>query len=153
MIVKEVSIHNSKLLELISELDQGLAITDGEEHGFYNQFNGLEELSKVFVGYLDDQAIACCGYKMINDKTAELKRMFVKDFYRGKKYGEKLLKHIVEEIIESGVVDELILETGIKQIAAIKLYTRNGFRRINNYGPYIGKELSLCYSKSLKGDL
>ncbi len=152
MIVKEVSIHNSKLLELISELDRGLAINDGEEHGFYNQFNGLEELSKVFVGYIDDQAIACGGYKMINEKTAELKRMFVKHFYRGKKYGEKLLRHIEEEIVESGV-DELILETGIKQIAAIKLYTRNGFRRISNYRPYIGKELSLCYTKSLKGDL
>ena len=113
MIVKEVSIHNSKLLELISELDQGLAITDGEEHGFYNQFNGLEELSKVFVGYIDDQAIACGGYIMINEKTAELIRMFVNHCYRGKKYGEKLLRQIEEEIVESGV-DELILETGIK---------------------------------------
>ena len=152
MIVKEVSICDSKLLELINELDQGLAITDGEEHGFYNQFNRLEELSKVFIGYVDDQAIACGGYKMIDEETAELKRMYVKDFYRGKKYGEKLLKHIEKEIIQSGV-DQLILETGTKQVAAVKLYTRNGFRRISNYGPYIGKELSLCYTKSLKGDL
>ena len=43
----------------------------------------------------------------------------------------------------------LILETGIRQTAAIALYEKAGYRRIENYGPYAQVEDSYCFAKDL----
>ncbi|HRZ97651.1 MAG TPA: hypothetical protein P5084_08845 [Paludibacter sp.] len=43
-----------------------------------------------------------------------------------------------------------VLETGIRQPDAIRLYEKNGYRTIPNYGQYIGVENSCCFKKRLK---
>ena len=45
--------------------------------------------------------------------------------------------------------DTLRLETGILQPAAIRLYERVGYRRIECFGPYVGNEQSICFEKAL----
>ena len=44
----------------------------------------------------------------------------------------------------------LQLETGPKQLAAIELYEARGYRHIENFGPYVGDEFSVCMEKSLR---
>jgi hypothetical protein len=36
-----------------------LAITDGEDHAFYNQFNKIDKINHVVVFYKNDLAVAC----------------------------------------------------------------------------------------------
>lgn len=43
---------------------------------------------------------------------------------------------------------ELKLETGTAQPEAMRFYEREGYGRIENFGPYEGEPLSVCYAKS-----
>ena len=42
---------------------------------------------------------------------------------------------------------QMVLETGLKQPEAIRLYERSGYEKIENYGQYIGVENSVCMQK------
>ena len=46
-----------------------------------------------------------------------------------------------------------ILETGLKQPEAIRLYEKNGYKSIPNYGQYAGVENSVCYEKVLRFEM
>jgi GNAT superfamily N-acetyltransferase len=45
-----------------------------------------------------------------------------------------------------------VLETGKKQPEAIRLYEKNGYIIIPNYGQYAGIKNSLCFEKELKSE-
>ena len=47
-----------------------------------------------------------------------------------------------------GVV-RLLLETGTAQPEAMRFYEREGYERIDNFGPYAGQPLSVCYARDL----
>jgi hypothetical protein len=49
--------------KLIIELDAYLKVTDGEDHEFYNQFNGLDNIKNVVIAYQNNQAIGCGAFK------------------------------------------------------------------------------------------
>jgi putative acetyltransferase len=42
-----------------------------------------------------------------------------------------------------------VLETGKRQPDAIRLYVKNGYKAIPNWGQYIGVENSVCFEKKL----
>jgi GNAT superfamily N-acetyltransferase len=44
---------------------------------------------------------------------------------------------------------QLVLETGVRQVPAIALYSRCGWRRIAPFGPYVGDPTSVCFGKAL----
>jgi GNAT superfamily N-acetyltransferase len=46
-------------------------------------------------------------------------------------------------------VTTLVLETGTAQPDAQRFYEREGYRRIDNFGPYVGEPLSVCYGREL----
>ena len=43
----------------------------------------------------------------------------------------------------------LLLETGTEQPEAMRFYAREGYRRIDNFGPYAGEPLSVCFAREL----
>ncbi len=45
---------------------------------------------------------------------------------------------------------ELWLETRIVNHRAVQFYKKNGYIRIENYGPYIGREEAVCFSNPLQ---
>jgi putative acetyltransferase len=46
--------------------------------------------------------------------------------------------------------EKCILETGKRQPEAIRLYEKNGYKRIPNYGQYAQIENSVCFEKDFK---
>ncbi|MDR1592901.1 MAG: GNAT family N-acetyltransferase, partial [Prevotellaceae bacterium] len=44
-----------------------------------------------------DKVIGCVGLRKLDDKTCEMKRLFVNDNYKGRGIGKKLVKKIIEE--------------------------------------------------------
>jgi ribosomal protein S18 acetylase RimI-like enzyme len=44
---------------------------------------------------------------------------------------------------------ELWLETRLINHKAVRFYEKNGYVRIENYGPYIGRKEAVCFSKAL----
>ncbi len=133
---------------LVLFLDAYLAEKDGRDHDFYNQYNGISTIKYALVGYNENKPVACGAIKEFETKAMEVKRMFTLPEYRGKGIARQLLAELESWAAELGA-NRVVLETGRKQVEAISLYERSGYRRIPNYGQYIGIETSVCYEKPL----
>ncbi|MBP8156056.1 MAG: GNAT family N-acetyltransferase [Leadbetterella sp.] len=141
---------NSDFTALVTQLDAYLAITDGEDHAFYNQFNKIDKINHVVLFYERDSAVACGAIKQIEPSaTWEIKRMFVSDDMRGRGIASRLLKEL-ELWAKELDAERLILETGKRQVEAVALYHKNHYMIIDNFGQYIGVENSICFEKLLK---
>ena len=68
---------NTEFIELVKDLDKDLAVRDGEDHLFYNQFNNIEHLKYVIVAYEKGKAVGCGAMKDYKPRALEIKRMFV----------------------------------------------------------------------------
>jgi putative acetyltransferase len=138
--------NNLDFQALITELDAYLKITDGEDHEFYNQFNSLKKINNVVVAYQNEQAIGCGAFRKFDANTVEIKRMYVKVTYRGSGVANTVLSSLEQWASEEGFT-KCILETGNRQIDAIKFYKKSGYRSIPNYGQYAQMEESNCFEK------
>lgn len=139
---------NIDFINLVKLLDANLAITDGDEHNFYHQFNGILDIKYVIVIYKNDKAIACGAIKHYAIKTIEVKRMFTLPKFRGKGFATQLLTRLESWAIELNY-EKCILETGRRQLSAIALYKKNNYQIISNYGQYANVENSVCFEKWL----
>jgi putative acetyltransferase len=148
IIVKRTDSSNPDFQALVKELDKDLAIRDGEEHSFFAQFNKIDHIKHVVIAYLNNEAIGCGAVKQYNENTMEVKRMFVPVQARGQGIASVVLQELEQWCRELGFV-KCILETGIRQPEAIKLYQKNNYYSIPNYGQYEGVESSVCFEKEL----
>lgn len=140
---------NHDFTTLIKALDSYLKITDGDEHDFYNQFNNSDVLKHVVIAYKDNIPVGCGAFKAFNDNnTAEIKRMFTAQNYRGQGIAGKMLKTLELWAKESGFLS-LVLETGTRQTEAVSFYKNCEYSIIPNYGQYKDMKNSLCFKKTL----
>lgn len=147
--LRRTSSENSDFIQLIKLLDADLAIRDGEDHAFYAQFNTLDHIKNVEIAYGNSSAIGCGAIKMYNHETMEVKRMFTRQENRQEGVGSMILGELEQWTKELGF-KRCILETGLQQPEAIALYKKNNYLQIENYGPYIGVENSVCFEKLLR---
>ena len=135
--------------ELIALLDADLAIRDGDEHSFYAQFNKVDAIRHVVVAYENETAVGCGAFKEYEKNVAEIKRMFVRENERGRGVAGKILAELEIWAKEIGY-SECILETGVKQPEAIRLYQKSGYEIMTSYGQYLNVENSVCMKKSIE---
>ncbi len=140
--------NNADFRFLVKQLDAYLAIIDGDDHSFYNQFNKIDELKNAIVAYMDDKPVACGAIKEYSGTAMEVKRMFTLPEARGKGLALQVLSELENWAKQSGY-QTCVLETGIRQPEAIALYKKTGYKRIANYGQYIGVETSVCFEKEV----
>lgn len=148
MQLKRTNASHPDFIALVQRLDQELAERDGEDHVFYHQFNGLQEIQQAVIAYQNQRPIAIGAFKSFNSRRAEVKRMYTLPEFRGKGVASALLEEL-ESWAAKLNYKALILETGKKQPEAIQLYRKWGYRPIPNFGPYAEVENSLCFSKAL----
>lgn len=96
----------------------------------------------------DGELLACGALKRLDPESAEVKRMYTVPAARGRGLGRQILAGLIERGRALGYT-RLVLETGDRQAEALHLYESAGFRRIPNYGYYVGMEESLCYGLEL----
>lgn len=100
----------------------------------------------------DGTAIGCGGLRLLDDVDidggAEIKRMFVTPDARGGGAAVALLQALEQEARDLGVA-RLLLETGTEQHAAVRFYEREGYVRIEPFGPYVGEATSICFARTL----
>lgn len=63
--------QNKDFLAMIKELDADLAVTDGDEHAFYDQFNKLDKIKYVVVVYEDGHPVSCGAIKQVEPGVME----------------------------------------------------------------------------------
>lgn len=139
--------ENPDFIQLVKMLDEYLAFMDGEDHAFYDQFNKIDLLNHCVVLYEAENPVGCGAIKPYDEESAELKRMFVIPKFRGKGYASKIMETLEIWAKDLGF-ESMILETGIQQTEAIKLYQKT-YQPIENYGPYAGVANSVCFKKVL----
>ena len=134
---------------LIRELDRYLAVTDGDEHAFYAQYNGSDSIPYALVGEANGEAVATGALKPFDATTLEIKRMYTAEDYRGRGIAVTMLRELESWGRELGF-RRLVLETGKRQTSAICLYEKYGFQRMaENYGQYAGVDNSVCMERIL----
>ncbi|HEY9115762.1 MAG TPA: GNAT family N-acetyltransferase [Bacteroidales bacterium] len=146
--IKRTNSENAEFRKLNVELDKELAISDGKDHSFYAQYNKINSIHHVLVGYEGETPIACGTIKKYSEDVMEIKRMFVLPGHRGKGLATLVLKEL-ELWAKELNFKKCILETGINQPDAIRLYKKNGYKIIPNYGQYAHVENSFCFEKEI----
>lgn len=141
---------NEDFIALVKLLDADLKESDGDEHDFYNQYNGIDMIKYTVVAYWDDVPVGCGAIKKLDADSMEVKRMFTNPDYRGRKIASEVLANLEVWAKELGY-KRCVLETGKKQPAAIQLYLKNQYQITENYGQYIGVKNSVCFEKKLVG--
>jgi putative acetyltransferase len=144
--IERTNSENQNFRTLVELLDKELWSRYPSSQATYDQFNKIENNNTVVVIYDSDMPIACGCFKKIDDITAEIKRMFVMQSHRGKGIS-KLIMNELEQWAQQLGFKRLILETAEKQPEAIGLYYKCGFKKIENYGPYVAFSQSLCMEK------
>ena len=139
---------NKDFEKLVLKLDKELAERDGEDHTFFAQFNKINRIKYVVLAYSNQEAISCGAIKEYDTKTMEIKRMYTEQTNRGNGIATLVLKELEKWALELGY-KKCILETGIKQPEAIRLYKKNGYKLIPNYGQYAEVEDSRCFEKNI----
>jgi len=148
MILKRTNSEDPDFCKLVKELDKDLKLRDGEEHVFYSQFNMTDKIKHVIVAYDHNLCVGCGALKTYSNDTMEVKRMFVRENQRSKGIASEILLALETWSKELGY-KKCILETGKKQPEAIRLYEKNQYVIIPNYGPYENVENSVCFEKEL----
>lgn len=147
--IKRTQSSDPDFQKLIRDLDRELAIRDGEEHAFFAQYNTLVNIQHVVLILVDGSAVGCGAIKPYSENIIEVKRMFVAEAHRSAGLATMILKELEKWAIELGF-HHCILETGIRQPEAIRLYTKNAYQSIPNYGQYEGVASSVCFEKWLE---
>jgi GNAT superfamily N-acetyltransferase len=137
---------NPHFQTLVQALDKDLAQRDGENHGFYAQFNKIDKIQHAIVAYEQEQPVACGAIKAFDANAMEVKRMYVLPEKRGQGFAQQVLQALENWAKELGYA-KCVLETGKRQPEAIALYTKCGYHIIENYGQYKGIENSVCFEK------
>lgn len=146
--LKRHSHPHSDFIHLVEELDLYLTVTDEDEHDFYDQFNSINDLKHIIVAYENEEAVGCGAFRPYDSTTVEIKRMFVRPGHRGTGLAQSILEDLEAWSHEIGYFFAL-LETGKRQIEAVKFYTKCGYIEIPKYDQYAEMENSLCFKKSL----
>jgi GNAT superfamily N-acetyltransferase len=140
--------ENADFAALCEKLDVFLdeAAGGAEKRTQYVQYNLRDKIHDVVVMYDGDIPIGCAAFKQYDSSTAEIKRVFITESYRGKGYSKTLLA-VLEEKAKNKGFTKLILETGEVLTAAKGLYRSIGYKIIPNYGQYADMPTSICMEK------
>ncbi len=146
--IKRTDSNNTAFIALVKQLDAYLKIVDGDDHEFYDQYNGIEALTHVVIAYLNDKPVGCGAFKPYQSNSVEIKRMFVHPTARNQSIAAKVLAELETWATQLNY-QSCILETGKKQVEAIAFYKKNNYQQIANYGQYATIENSVCFEKIL----
>jgi GNAT superfamily N-acetyltransferase len=137
--------------ELIDALSAELArrydyAEDGS--GGFKPEDALGPKGAFVIGHTGGRPVACGAIRPLEDKVAEVKRVFVQIDFRGRGYAKAIMNELERLARERGYT-LVRLETGVRQPEAISLYEKLGYRRIQNYGEHFDSKMSVCYEKRL----
>jgi GNAT superfamily N-acetyltransferase len=128
----------SALAQYFAELDQ--RFTDGFDRGA-----ALAEATTAFdppaglfvVAWLGEDLVGCGGIQWLDERTGEIRRMWVDPARRGLGLGKRLLAHLELEVRSSGR-SRVVLDTNQSLTEARAMYAAVGYTTIERYNdnPY-----------------
>ena len=108
-----------------------------------------------YLGYVEQTPVAMGGWRLRSDVlpfgrslAAEVKRMYVAAAARRRGHARTVLAHL-ERTARTAGADVMVLETGIAQPEAIRMYLAAGYELIESFGYYSWSPKSRCFGKRL----
>lgn len=87
---------------------------------------------RLYIVKVENEVAGCIGIRKINDEECEMKRLYVRQAFRGNKIADKLVKIIIQDAKEIGY-KSMLLDTLPFLEGAIHLYEKLGFYEIEAY--------------------
>lgn len=96
---------------------------------------------RLMLALYDQKIAGCVGLWKVNKEVCEMKRLWVRPEFRGRKIGRELAEYVIEQAKIIGY-SRMKLDTIDSMTAAIKLYVSLGFKSISayRYNPVEGAE-------------
>ena len=159
IVIRQERPDGADAMRLVAELDACLsALYPAESQHGYSVEQLLARQVHFFIAYCGGAPAGCGGAQLMagdnesdGEPWAELKRMYVREPFRRRGLGLRLLQHLEQHIAAQGI-GIIRLEAGIHQPAAIGLYEKHGYRKTGPFGEYRDDPLSLFYAKRLPPD-
>ena len=128
--------HLNKVRQLFKEyansLNIDLCFQDFEQEldelpGKYEEPDG-----RLYLALLNDKEVGCVALRRFNDDSAELKRLYIQNGYRGLGISKLLIKRVIQDAVDIGYKN-ILLDTLDTMKPAITLYESFGFKEIDAY--------------------
>ena len=87
---------------------------------------------RLYLALVDDAIAGCIALRPLSDTECELKRLYVKDAFRGQGIAEHLVEKLIDDAREIGY-DAMLLDTLPFLKGALHLYAKLGFQEIPPY--------------------
>lgn len=87
---------------------------------------------RLYLAFYHGELAGCIGLRKIDERNCEMKRLYVRPAFRGKKIGSKLIQQIIKDAKEIGY-SYMLLDTLPFLKSAINMYETIGFYEIPSY--------------------
>ena len=149
--IERVWLDNTDVQLLISNLNSDLYSRYPEPGALVFSLESTdirEGVGLLLMAVLDDEPVGCGAFRVIDDHagSAEVKRLYVTLAGRGKKVGSALLTELERRAVG---IDRFALEFGPRQPEAQAMFESAGYAVCEPWGPFIGKDFSICMEKML----
>lgn len=103
---------------------------------------------RLFLAFSGEKLAGCVALRKLEDEICEMKRLFVREDFRGQNIGKILIEKLFEEARSNGYKKMRLDTFPPKMGRAVKMYESYGFREIppyyhNPYGEALYMELDL----------
>ena len=89
---------------------------------------------RLLLAYSDDELAGCIALRPLKEEgVCEMKRLFVRDGFRGKQIGKHLIERLIADARRTGYAKMRLDTFPPKMEKAVKLYESHGFRPIAPY--------------------
>jgi putative acetyltransferase len=150
MRTQPVDARSADVLALVESLTAELAEAGyGEDETFGYSADQLVSSGVHLLGAFDgERLVGIGGVELQDGGFAELKRMYVEPQARGSGAADALMAALLDHA-RAAATTTVRLETGDKQLAAIRFYARNGFVEVPRFPPYTESATSVCMQRTL----
>jgi putative acetyltransferase len=88
---------------------------------------------RLYLAYADDTLAGCIAMRKLENGICEMKRLFVRDGFRGLKVGVQLIEKLIDEARRENYSKMRLDTFPPKMGKAVSLYESHGFRPISPY--------------------
>ena len=146
----EGNFNDKKVNDLLIEHFKELRSVSPTDSCHVLDVDGLKKRNiKFWSLWEEDQLLGCGALKFLDPNHGELKSIRITDHFKGKNYGEKVIKHLILEAKKLNIT-KLSLETGAGNffIPARKLFNKCGFKISKPFAHY-KEDPDACYMSLL----
>ena len=142
MEIKILDVSAPEVLALFAEYDDFIIDFLGDDRVYYTRYSADERIDCCWVAYDGGEPVGCVAYRVKSVGMGELKRVYVKEKYRGRGVSKQLVA-VVEEYARKRGDHTFFLSTRVTLEPAVTLYRRAGFVPTFCEGFYVEMEKKL----------